>query len=307
MPLPTISIIICTLNRAEWLLLALKSLERQHTDSHLFEILIIDNGSTDSTHQQLQPWIRENKIRYFLEKERGLSQARNRGWKEAKGEWIAYLDDDAVASPWWVSSYLTTINHFDSNVCIIGGKINLILPEPLPGWLPANFLGFLGELERGDRQRILSKDEWIGGGNSIYKRNALELAGGFPLSLGRKGGCLLSCEEIFLRRSIELSGYSCGYSPQALIWHYVHPDRLTKRWFLDRSFWQGVSVAKMDILLSPINKHKVLGKLFFTILSFIRYFGEYLLSFSQSPSNQFKIKCRLYSVMGRLRGLWRER
>ena len=87
---PTVSIVIPTFNRSTVLISAIESVLRQtYTD---YEIVVIDDGSTDDTHEKLRPYL--GQIRYFYQDNRGLSAAQNKGIELAKGEWISVLADD---------------------------------------------------------------------------------------------------------------------------------------------------------------------------------------------------------------------
>lgn len=299
-----LSVVICTRNRADMLKLALESLDRQTISREEFEVLVVDNGSTDDTVEVVSQWLLSGGVHYFYEETPGLSRARNRGWSEAQGKWVAYLDDDAVAAPRWISGFFSSIELFGPKISCMGGPIGLVWPTSVPEWLPSSQRGFLGELDWGSLPRVLSDDEWIGGGNSIYKREVLQTLGGFPDALGRKGENLLSCEEIYLRKKIHTSGFLCAYSPQSLIWHYVHPDRLTKKWFLERSYWQGVSLAKMDSLLDPGRNFAIVSRSVFTFLSLVRYSVVFLLGCLGNQQARFSKLCRIYTIFGRLHGFW---
>src|SRR5258708_35944509 len=111
MPDIKISAVICTYNRAEYLGRAIESLAHQDLDSAGYEIIVVDNNSTDNTAQLVKNSIEAYpsvQIRYVLETEQGLSAARNRGAHEAAGNYIAYVDDDARAVQAWLSSLLAS-------------------------------------------------------------------------------------------------------------------------------------------------------------------------------------------------------
>ncbi len=99
------SIVICTHNRAELAQAAIQSVLQQDFPADLYELLIVDNASTDETAQMVQAFCeRYPHARYVFEPKIGLSNARNRGWQEGRGEYIGYLDDDAKAGPHWLAT-----------------------------------------------------------------------------------------------------------------------------------------------------------------------------------------------------------
>ena len=97
-----LSVIICTYNRVELLGKCVNSLMTQTARKENYEIIVIDNNSTDNTADLIRKIkIINSNLRYVKEANQGLSYARNRGWKEAKGEYIAYIDDDCKADNNW--------------------------------------------------------------------------------------------------------------------------------------------------------------------------------------------------------------
>ncbi len=107
---PAVSVIIPTYNRARYVTEAIESvLAQTFTD---YEILVIDDGSTDSTKALLQPYL--SKIIYIHQENRGVSAARNKGLKAAKGEWIAFLDSDDIWLPKKLEIQFEDIQHHDN-------------------------------------------------------------------------------------------------------------------------------------------------------------------------------------------------
>ena len=89
---PLISVIIPTFNRAHVLLRAVDSVLKQSYKN--FELIVIDDGSTDHTDELLSSYVREGKIQYLKQENKGVSSARNFGVKSSKGDWLAFLDSD---------------------------------------------------------------------------------------------------------------------------------------------------------------------------------------------------------------------
>ena len=101
-----ISVIVATYNRAEQLGEALTSLIRQETfGSFTFEIVVIDNASTDGTTRLITEMAKVSRVplRFVLEPTKGVAHARNMGIREASGEWLAFFDDDQLAESYWLS------------------------------------------------------------------------------------------------------------------------------------------------------------------------------------------------------------
>ena len=129
-----LSIIIPTRNRADLLALALESLTRQTLSPEAFEVLVIDNGSTDQTEVMAQIFsARLENLRYFYEPEPGLHSGRHRGMLEAKGEILVFTDDDIEALPSWLSSVAEAFSN--AEVALVGGNNLPMFLAPPPKWL----------------------------------------------------------------------------------------------------------------------------------------------------------------------------
>lgn len=241
MPAPLISAIICTHNREQYLGAAIDSLLAQTLDS--YEIIVVDNASTDSTAAIAKARASTGKVRYLYESTLGLSVARNTGAAAAQGPIVAYLDDDAEASAGWLAALLKV---FDENakVAIAGGKVTLIWPPDAhpPRWLSADLSSGLGAYDLGDEVRYIQQPSFTPRGlNYAVRKQFLQDVGGFDTHLGRVGKNLLSNEEQQLTRLALDRGWQVAYIPDALAAHNVAPARMKPGWFLSRSWWQGIS------------------------------------------------------------------
>jgi glycosyltransferase involved in cell wall biosynthesis len=241
MSYPRISAIICTHNRDDYLGAAIDSLLVQ--DFPDYEVIVVDNASTDTTRAVVDARLPHPKLRYVYEAALGLSVARNTGAKTAQGEILAYLDDDAEASVGW----LTALNHIyeaNKDVAIAGGKVTLIWPlgRTAPRWISANMTGNLGAYDLGNEIVYIDQPGLTPRGlNYSIRRDFLDQIGGFDLNLGRVGKNLLSNEELFMTEKALAMGYQVAYLPDALVAHNVAPSRMEPSWFVSRSWWQGIS------------------------------------------------------------------
>ena len=239
--LPQISAIICTHNRDRYLAKAIDSLLIQ-TCEH-YEILIIDNASTDRTREVAQSYLANPRVRYHYEATLGLSVARNTGAKLSTAPLLAYLDDDAIASPGWLQTFINAYSQ-DKKLAISGGKVTLIWEEncPEPSWLSPNLAGNLGSYDLGDQPINIQQPGLTPRGlNYSIRRSFLDQVGGFDLNLGRVGKNLLSNEELHMTNLALQSGWHVAYLPDATAAHHVAPERVQQRWFLERGWWQGIS------------------------------------------------------------------
>ncbi|MDY6783744.1 MAG: glycosyltransferase family A protein [Cyanobacteriota bacterium] len=236
-----IAAIICTHNRDKYLGAAIDSLLAQDCDD--FEILVVDNASSDSTRAVVEERLSHPRLKYIYESTLGLSVARNRGAKETTAPILAYLDDDAVASPQWLTALLAAYRH-NEKLAIAGGKVTLIWPEDItpPNWISDELAGNLGLYDLGKTVVYIDKPGLTPRGlNYSIRRPFLEEIGGFDPNLGRKGKNLLSNEEVYMTELALKRGYQVAYLPDALVAHNVAPERTKAGWFLQRSWWQGIS------------------------------------------------------------------
>ncbi|MEM8604982.1 MAG: glycosyltransferase family 2 protein, partial [Cyanobacteria bacterium P01_H01_bin.121] len=244
----TICAIICTHNRDRYLGAAIDSLLNQ--DLANYEVLVIDNASTDTTKAVVEARLQDTRLRYVYESTLGLSSARNRGFQESQADILAYLDDDAEASVGWLRS-LVEAYQAQEKLAIAGGKVTLIWPEgsQVPNWLNENLMQPLGLYDLGDRPvNIINPGQTPRGLNYSIRRRFLEVIGGFDPNLGRVGKKLLSNEELFMTEAALKEGYEVAYLPEAVVAHNVAPERLKASWFIKRGWWQGVSEAYRDEL-----------------------------------------------------------
>jgi len=237
-----ISAVICTYNRANLINKALDSLLDQTLKKNLYEIIVINNNSNDATKKVLERYFSDNElIRYFSEPKQGLSFARNKGWHKAKGQYIAYLDDDAIASVGWLKGIIRAFENSQPKPAAVGGKVIPIWGGTVPDWINEKF--FLNQLTVHDLgiSHFLEGNEWLVGTNMSFDRDILEYLGGFNTELGRKGKNLLSNEETELRERCYAIGKLFFYSNEIPVQHSISAEQLKRKWFIRRRFWQGVS------------------------------------------------------------------
>ena len=238
---PAITAVICTYNRYDVLSDALGSLEAQSLPPSAVELLIVDN-STDREAQSLY-WSSHKlprNARLIVEEKPGLSRARNVALRAAQAPIIAYMDDDAIASPDWCAAILDTFASL-TDAGIVGGPVEPMWPGEPPAWLHKWQRGFLTIVDHGETRRALKDGEWLAGTNIAFRKAALEAGGGFNEALGRIGVSLLSNEELAVAARIKEHGFASYYDPATKVVHRVHSDRAKQQWLRRRVSWQAVS------------------------------------------------------------------
>lgn len=177
----------------------------------------------------------------------GLSAARNAGLAAARSEYVAYLDDDAEPDPQWARQLVDGMSRYDAAAA--GGTVELLTSEPLPAWLPEESRSLLSELlYEGADIPDLDGTRYLVGANFCVRRDAAARVGGFRLDFGRVGKVLRSCEELELCRRIRKGGGRISFLAAARVFHHIRPGRLTRRYLLSRSYWQGRSDAMLHRL-----------------------------------------------------------
>ena len=306
-----ISAIVCTFNRASYLRKAIQSLIEQTLDKNSYEILVVDNCSTDETKQVVKEFVHVPNLRYLYEPIQGLSQARNTGWQNAKGKYVAYLDDDAIAHPKWLERILEVFETVTPQPGVVGGKIEPIWEAPRPSWLLDSMDFCLSILDLSKDTPIISYDRQLyAGANSAFPRELILKVGGFQVTLGRKGSKLLSQEEILFWKQLQAQGYCCYYDPLIVVHHHIPSSRLTKKWILKRMYWEGTSEALLEIYLDTLNlkqrlkmaisKIKTLSK-FGTKRKLTRLLIEMLKTENSPPI--FEQKCQIWMAIGYIMGI----
>lgn len=299
-----ISAIICTLNRADYLKKAIQSLIDQTLSKEHYEIIVVDNGSTDSTKGIIKSFECLENFRFILEPIMGLSQARNTGWQNANGKYIAYLDDDAIASSEWLERIVKAFENVKPQPGSVGGKVIPIWEVNRPAWLPKELERSLTIIDWTDKPTFLIKDShYLAGTNVAYIREILWECGGFSTRLGRKGNKLLSSEEIMIKMYLKRHNLGSYYDPKICVQHHIPAERLKKRWFYRRSFWQGISSEILQYLEIKQNgvKWRYLYQAMANISYLIRSPKKLILILIPVDSNNLVLKkSSLFSSFGRI-------
>lgn len=214
----TLSVIIPNLNRKELLAQCLESLERQTLKD--FETIVVDNGSDDGSREFLKSREGERLRVILFDENQGFARACNAGIAEARGRYVATLNNDAQADPLWLES-LTGAMDSTPGAGMAASKI-LMLPEKtridkaghLLYWDGLNHGRGCGELDSGQFDR---KEEGLfpDGAAALYRKDMLDRIGGFNEEFFAYG------DDCDLGLRAQRAGWSCIYVPQARVYH-VH-------------------------------------------------------------------------------------
>ena len=254
-----LSVVIPTKNRSDLLSENLESLLAQTLPSEEFEVIIVDNGSTDNTKEIISSFKDKiENLKYFYIEKPGLHVGRHKGLKEATSDILVYADDDIVAFPEWLEGIWESFQ--DERVVLVGGK-NLPKWEGEPPywiyemWMNINeyghALGHLSILDFGDE--IIEIDPvYVWGCNFSIRKNVLLEAGGFhPDGFPQEMIMYRGDGETYISEYIRNRGLKALYNPKASVNHFVPRSRMTLDYFCKRSFNQGISNSYSEIR----NKH----------------------------------------------------
>lgn len=240
----TASVIVCTYNRASRLVVALDALAAMELpDGIEWEVLVVDNASTDATRETIETFIRNGhpRFRYVAEPTPGKTYALNRGIAAARGEILAFTDDDAVVDRQWLARIVDTIQRYGADG--VGGKVVPIWRGQRPAWLKDRFLNVLAVLDHGDAMIRLdwkNPPSMLYGVNYAFRRSVFERVGGFNTILGSRG----EDQELFDR--LRAARASVIYDPAIVVGHELVTDRLTKKYYRDWYCATGRARAKLN-------------------------------------------------------------
>jgi len=233
---PLISIVVCTYNRAKLLAGVLKTLCEQRFDASDYEVIVVDNNSIDDTLMTVESFCSQYaNIQYYFEPHQGLSQARNRGWQEANGEYVAYIDDDCLASERWLEVAKDIIETHSPHV--FGGPYFAYSNSPKPRWFKDSY----GSHVQGTAARWLTRNEYLDGGNFFVRRELLERFGGFDANFGMSGRKIGYGEETALQRKIRTTRKEelIYYDPRLYVHHLVAARKMNLCWIMRQRFITG--------------------------------------------------------------------
>jgi glycosyltransferase involved in cell wall biosynthesis len=243
-----ISVILCTYNRSDLLARVLQDLDNSICPEDMeWEVLVVDNNSSDATKSVVDSFIRKNpqRFRYIFEGRQGKSIALNTGVESAHGNILAFTDDDVLVDSKWVWQLKRAFDEFD---CIgVGGRIVPLFTTKPPSWLIVDswqpFLNALVAFEFGEKFSALRIPPF--GANMAFRKTAFAKYGGFRVDLGPTGknqGGKGEDTEFGLR--LLAHNEALMYAPDAIVYHPVEKGRMTKKYFRTWYFNQGRYEAK---------------------------------------------------------------
>ena len=290
------TVVVCTYNRANLLRGAIESLLKLRMPvGGQVEILVVDNASTDQTAEVVGVLQQDSPIplRYVLEANQGVAYARNRGLEEARGNWVAFFDDDQIADVHWLASLIDAA-HQRQTLCV-GGAVKLLLPEDYREPLSGVCRVLLSESPADAPAESYRDPRTPGTGNMLIQRELARRIGGFDVHATMGG------EDTGLYRRMRREGISVWYEPTAVIYHHVPRQRLSESYMLWNASRTGVHLADTE--------HQHFGKFKFIVRLTLRC-GQACLKgpgflwrrfFASQASERTGARCILAAAAGYLR------
>lgn len=229
-----LTIVISTYNRTRDLGRALESVVRQTASPALWECVVVNNNSTDTTTADFAAFAAAHpdfRLRMVHEPKQGLSNARNCGVAAAQGEYIAIVDDDETLEASFVESYIA---FFDAHPAVMaaGGAVVPIYESRRPRWMSHYTERMIANpIDLGRTACRFPSHRVPAGGNMCFRREVFERVGGFNPALGRNGKSLSGGEENDLFARLRAAGCELWFVPQAAIYHHIPDAKLTDEYF----------------------------------------------------------------------------
>jgi glucosyl-dolichyl phosphate glucuronosyltransferase len=299
-----ISVVICTYNRCERLATVLRSLENVETPPDLeWETLVVDNNSKDRTRAVVEGFIRtdRSRVRYLFEGRQGKSHALNSGIAAARGDIIAFTDDDVTVHPGWLREIRQL---FASCDCLgMGGRIIPTYGTPLPPWLrldtPVPFLNALVAFDFGNSACPLKAPPF--GANMAFKRDAFARYGPFRTDLGPVAGNTMGKgEDSEFSSRLLAAGEPLMYASNAVVYHPVEPERMRRKYFEVWYFNHGIATTLRSFPSTA--GASLCGIPRYLFRQFVTRLAGWLLALD--GHRRFCAKLKLYEAAGELAGAW---
>jgi glycosyltransferase involved in cell wall biosynthesis len=233
---------------------ALQSIVNQTISQNHFEVIVVDNGSTDDTKSIVDSFVKKIKnLVYIYDENSGLHIGRHRGLLVAHADVLVYGDDDIEATPTWLEGVIESFE--DESVALVGGKNIPNFESTPPNWIldmwekggEQKVLGYLSILDFGDEIQEINPNYVFGCNFSIRKAVLLEAGGFHPDGMPQEIIKYRGDGESYVSKYIINKSYKTIYNPKASVYHLCSTDRMTKKYFAQRSFNQGVSDSYTDI------------------------------------------------------------
>jgi glycosyltransferase involved in cell wall biosynthesis len=234
MPNLRVTVAVITYNRSRYLRETLAGLVRQDYPADRWDLLVVDNNSTDDTRDVVAGFMASfPSPRRVLETRPGLDHGRNRAIEEARGDILALVDDDIIVEPDWLSQLVAPFSSQNSHqIGVVGGEVVPVFPDGVPDWLegthrPLGFRTDAGPLPAGQAPM---------GANFAFPKWVFARFGNFDTNLDRQGSKLFGGGDSAMIRKVRAAGLEAWFVPGARVLHQIPAGRLTLDYALRHAF-----------------------------------------------------------------------
>ena len=290
-----LSIVICSYNRASYISDALDSLYNQSAGLQNFEAIIVDNNSTDNTAEVFAQWRAahpQGSFTYLTETKQGASFARNTGAAAAKGQWLCFMDDDAIVNSNYVENI---IKHVETKPTVVGfgGRI---IPKYIPAepkWMSYYVSSLVGNFDYAPTACAFENGKYPLESNMIVRKDSYDSLGGFNTALpGVVGSLRIGGEGKELFYKILALGHTIYYDPTIEVQHVVEVKKLTPEYMYRVASGIGRGEKTRTLSISKAAYIKKIIEYFFKLGAAVILGFKYLLQCKPAktwPVIQFRI------------------
>jgi glycosyltransferase involved in cell wall biosynthesis len=260
---PEISVVLSTYNRGPLLESAVRSvLAQQQPVTPAFELLVVDNNSTDDTRGIIERIAaQDSRLKYVFEARQGLSYARNAGIAQARGRFVAFTDDDVRAEGDWLAAIVRAFEEHPA-ADVVGGRVLPIWPSAPPAWLTRDHWAPLALVDHGEHPIAITSGHSIGvvGANMAFRRSVFDAVGLFATEFQRVKDRIGSVEDHDFLLRVYRSGRQGVYDPRIVVHAAVQPNRLEpayhRRWHRGHGHFHALLRSEQ---MEATNRGRLLG------------------------------------------------
>jgi len=299
------TVAICTFNRSRNLA-ELIGLLREQECPVPFDILVVDNNSSDSTQQVLAELARNNGVplRVVTERQQGITYARNRAIEESFGSsFLAFIDDDELPATGWLKAAIDALDREEAEC--VGGEIQVRLPTNSPRWIDDSLLGFLGKVSYGAAPFwVMDSSTPIWSGNIAYRMSIFKDGLRFDHRYNRAGFGIGGGSDSVMFQELLNDQRRIRYRPDMKIVHLVEEFKLSPYYFLKLHFKSGCRSAQWH---SDDYPSSIMGIPPFMVRQLLTHIFKTLIFILRRKSGLIRQGMNAAHAAGMLVGCWRRR
>lgn len=301
-----VSVIIATYNRAPVLANTLRSLAAQSVSGIVYEIIVVDNNSTDGTKETVEEAAAANPhIVYLLERQQGVSYARNAGIQRARADLLLFTDDDIELAEDWIQQNVEAAARFP-DADYLGGQVLPIWEKTVPSWIKHS-VNPLAIQTPGDQPLKYSWEDpqCLVAASLAVRRRAFEKAGLFDIETQRVKGGIGSTEDHDWEKKVWDAGGFGMYVPEIVCYTRVPGERLVKtyhrRWHIGNGKFQAIACNS-----EYEGTRRIFGVTPYVYRRTLQTFGELLMARLTGQENAFWVETRVWFFLGFVLQKWKD-